>query len=264
MFYAGIDVGSRSTEAVILSQDLKLCSYGIVDTGVSGARAAASALEVAEERAKIRREALAVITATGYGKEQVSFASVRITEITCHARGAFYLFPETRTVIDIGGQDSKVIRIDEAGRVIDFAMNDRCAAGTGRFLEVMAKVLEMDLFELGSVPHDSGRAAVISNLCTVFAESEVISLLAEGRAVEEIVCGLQASVAERTAALLKQIDFATPVTMTGGVANNRGIVQSIEARLQTTLRVPENPQIVGALGAALTVRKQRGQDFRDS
>jgi len=257
MFYAGIDVGSRSTEAVILSKDLKLCSYGIVDTGVSGAEAAAAALEVAGKRAKVRREDLVSIVATGYGKKQVPFASARITEITCHARGAFYLFPETRTVIDIGGQDSKVIRIDEAGHVVDFAMNDRCAAGTGRFLEVMAKVLEMDLSEFGSIPHDPARSAVISNLCTVFAESEVISLLAEGRAVEEIVCGLQASVAERTAALLKRIASVSPMTMTGGVANNRGVVQSIEARLQTSLRVPENPQIVGALGAALAAQNQR-------
>jgi len=257
MFYAGIDVGSRSTEAVILSKDLRHCSYGIVDTGVSGARAAAAALAIAEEKTTVRRKAIASIVATGYGKKQVSFATARITEITCHARGAFHLFPGTRTVIDIGGQDSKVIRLDEAGHVVDFAMNDRCAAGTGRFLEVMAKVLEMDLPELGAVLHDPARAAVISNLCTVFAESEVISLLAEGRAVEEIVCGLQASVAERTAALLKRIAYASPVTMTGGVANNRGVVQSIEARLQTSLQVPESPQIVGALGAALAAQKAR-------
>ncbi|NOY52041.1 MAG: 2-hydroxyglutaryl-CoA dehydratase [Deltaproteobacteria bacterium] len=254
MFYAGIDVGSRSTEAVILSHG-RLYAYGIVDTGVSGGRAAEAALKIALKKGKLGRASLTAVTATGYGRKQVSPATARITEITCHARGAFHLFPETRTVIDIGGQDSKVIRIDEAGHVVDFAMNDRCAAGTGRFLEVMAKVLEMDLRELGAVSHDPGRAAVISNLCTVFAESEVISLLAEGRAVEEIVCGLQTSVAERTVALFKRIAAVPPVIMTGGVANNRGVVQALEAGLKVSLQVPEMPQIVGALGAALAAQK---------
>ncbi len=256
MFYAGIDVGSRSTEAVILSKDQNVHSCGVVDTGVSGARAAEASLNIALERGQIQRESLAGIVATGYGRKQVSQASAWVTEITCHARGAFHLFPETRTVIDIGGQDSKVIRIDETGHVVDFAMNDRCAAGTGRFLEVMARALEMGLSELGAVSHDSSRAAVISNLCTVFAESEVISLLAEGRAVAEIVCGLQASVAERTVALLKRISFATPLTMTGGVAENRGVVQALETKLKVSLQIPEMPRIVGALGAALAAQNR--------
>jgi predicted CoA-substrate-specific enzyme activase len=256
MFFAGLDVGSRSTKAVIVNADKEITAHAVVDTGVDGQKAADDVLRICLEEGGIARQDVREIVSTGYGKGRVSTSTFRMTEISCHARGAHHLFPETRTVIDIGGQDSKVILLDGAGGVTDFAMNDRCAAGTGRFLEVMARALEMDLDKMGSVPHDPAGTAVISSLCTVFAESEVISLLSEGGTVESIVRGLHAAVAERTVALLKRIPFVPPITMTGGVANNQGVVQALRARLSSSLTLPEAPQMVGALGAALMAHKR--------
>ncbi len=250
MFYAGIDVGSRTTKAVILNQNREIVSREISETGTDGPKAAEQVLNSCLEKGGIGKEELVKVVSTGYGKKRVASASMHLTEITCHARGASLLLPGTRTVIDIGGQDSKVILLSESGDVIDFAMNDRCAAGTGRFLEFMARALEMDLFQMAAVPHNPARAKTINNLCTVFAESEVVSFLAEGYPVEDIVRGLHASVAERTAALLKRVPFAPPITMTGGVAKNRGVVDALQELLNFTLNIPEEPQVVGAVGAA--------------
>jgi predicted CoA-substrate-specific enzyme activase len=256
MFFAGVDAGSRTTKAVVLNPDRELKCQAITDTGVNAEQAADRALRTCLERGGLDRAAVIRIVATGYGRRKVSSALASVTEISCHACGAFHLFPETRTVIDIGGQDSKVIRIGPEGVVVDFAMNDRCAAGTGRFLEVMARNLEMDLFRMGAVPHDARQTVSINSLCTVFAESEVVSLIAEGRSVEEIVRGLHVSVAERTVGLLKRIPYAMPITMTGGVAKNRGVVEALEDRLGLPLNIPEDPQIAGALGAALVALAQ--------
>lgn len=254
MFFAGIDVGSRTTKAAVLDPAGKIVSSSILETGVHGRQAAEQALVSCLEKAGIDRREVVKVVSTGYGKSRVDSASLHMTEISCHARGASHLFPGTRTVIDIGGQDSKAILLDRSGGVADFVMNDRCAAGTGRFLEFMAEVLDMDILRMAAIPFDAAQTRPISSLCTVFAESEVISLLAEGCAVKDIVRGLHASVAERTAVLVQRISYASPITMTGGVAKNKGVVDALQERIKRSLNIPEEPQIVGAVGAAWIAR----------
>jgi predicted CoA-substrate-specific enzyme activase len=256
MFYAGIDVGSRTTKAVILDKNGKILCSEILTTGINGKRAADQAVETCLNKVQIRHEDLAFIVSTGYGKKRIARGDSSQTEITCHAWGARYVFPETRTIIDIGGQDSKVIVLHGSGSVADFAMNDRCAAGTGRFLEFMARVLQMELLKMAAIHHDTTKTLSINSLCTVFAESEIISLLSEGHPVEDIVRGLHASVAERTVALLKRVPFVPSITMSGGVAWNRGVVEALQDRLQLTLNIPKDPQIIGALGAAVIARSK--------
>jgi predicted CoA-substrate-specific enzyme activase len=174
-----------------------------------------------------------------------------ITEITCHARGAFFVHPKTRTVIDIGGQDSKVIRLDREGRNVDFQMNDKCAAGTGRFLEVMAHALEVKVEDLGKLSLSAPRTIKISSMCTVFAESEVVSLIAENQPKEVIVRGLHDSIADRIIGMVNRVGCEEDVTLTGGVAKNEGVVHSLEEKLGIRLFLPPEPQVIGALGAAL-------------
>jgi predicted CoA-substrate-specific enzyme activase len=198
------------------------------------------------------------IVATGYGRTAVGFADKKVTEITCHARGVSHLMPEARTVIDIGGQDSKAMRVDGEGRVTDFVMNDKCAAGTGRFLEVMARALELPLDDLGSLSLASRNPCLISNLCTVFAESEVVFLRGEGRAREDIAAGIHAAIASRVAVMVSQMGLEETVVLTGGVARNRGVVRALRDDLQLTVRVPEHPQLTGALGAALIAAELSG------
>ncbi|RLB74434.1 MAG: 2-hydroxyglutaryl-CoA dehydratase, partial [Deltaproteobacteria bacterium] len=190
----------------------------------------------------------------GYGRLRISFADKEVTEITCHAKGAHFLFPGTRTVVDIGGQDSKVITLDEEGNVTDFVMNDRCAAGTGRFLEVMAGVLETDLENLGRLSLQAKKGVSISSMCTVFAESEVISLIADGHRREAIIRGVHESISKRIFRMTKRLRLRAEITFTGGVAKNRGMVKALEELFRTRLNIPQEPQIVGALGAALVAR----------
>ncbi|MGI9953416.1 acyl-CoA dehydratase activase [Moorellaceae bacterium AZ2] len=247
---AGLDLGSLSTKAAIVREG-QLVSFAVLPTGRGGAQVAERALEEALAKAGLQRGDVQSIVATGYGRISVPFADRRVTEITCHARGVYHLWPDTATVIDIGGQDSKVIRLGPGGKVADFVMNEKCAAGTGRFLEVMARALEVDIERMGELSLKALKGAPISNTCTVFAESEVVSLLAEGRPVEEIIRGLHDAVAERVAAMAERVGWQEPVAMTGGVAKNIGVVRSLEERLATSLRLPEEPQIMGALGAAL-------------
>ncbi len=251
--YAGIDVGSLTTEAVLL-RGREILGYAITRTGADAAGAAERALRAALERAGVPRAEVARCVATGYGRMRVPFAQRQVTEITCHARGASFLYPGARTVIDIGGQDSKVIRLEADGSVTDFLMNDKCAAGTGRFLEVMAQALELAVEALGEVDREAERAAEISSMCTVFAESEVVSLIARGVPRPEIVRGLHAAVAERTAALAHRVGVVPEVVMTGGVAKNKGVVAALAARLGVPILVPPEPQIIGALGAALVAQ----------
>jgi (R)-2-hydroxyacyl-CoA dehydratese activating ATPase len=257
--FAGIDVGSLSTDVVVLCRKGTCTGSAIVATGASTRRAAADALARAVSRAGGSMSDIACTVATGYGRERVFQADHRITEITCHARGASHQFPGARTVIDVGGQDSKVIRLWPDGRVADFAMNDKCAAGTGRFLEVMARALEMDLEELGPRALLSRKALDVSATCTVFAESEVISLIAAGAAPEDIAWGIHRAVADRIAALAERVGIAAPAVMTGGVAKNPAVCRSLEERLGILLLRPDDPQLAGALGAALIAR-DRGSD----
>ncbi len=247
---AGIDVGSVSSEAVLLAGDQILAAVAL-PTGANGRVAGERVLESALRRVGAARQELAFVVATGYGRKGVGLAHRAVTEITCHARGARYLMPDAQTVIDIGGQDSKVIRVDGGGTVVDFVMNDRCAAGTGRFLEVMARALEVQLEQLAELSRRASRTASISSTCTVFAESEVVSLVAEGVPREEIVSGLHASVAERIYGMVQRLTLVPPVVMTGGVAHNAGVVLAIEERLGCRVEVVPEPHLVGALGAAL-------------
>lgn len=255
MITAGIDVGSLSTDAVLL-RDGEMLASAIVSTGAVSRAAAERAFEQALSAANLRPADVDALIATGYGRASIPFADGQVTEISCHGRGAAWLSPEVRTVIDIGGQDSKVIRIDGDGSVVDFLMNDKCAAGTGRFLEVMALRLELELEELGLEDRQAAGAAQISSMCTVFAESEVVSLIARGVPRPEIVRGLHRSIAGRTAGMANRIGLAPEVMMTGGVAKNQGVVRALSESLGAGITVPPEPQIVGALGAALIARKQ--------
>jgi (R)-2-hydroxyacyl-CoA dehydratese activating ATPase len=249
MVTAGVDIGSLTTDVVILSGD-QMLSYTIVPTLSSSEAAAVSAYESALTLAGISAADVQGVVATGYGRTSIDFADKAITEITCHALGARRLFAEARTVIDIGGQDSKVIRLADDGRVEDFSMNDKCAAGTGRFLEVMARSLDTSLDSLGSLSVLSSADLRISSTCTVFAESEVVALVAKGVPKEDIIRGLHRSVAERVYAMITRLRAEPPFVMTGGVAKNSGVVAALEERLGTESLLPEEPQIVGALGAA--------------
>lgn len=247
---AGVDVGSVSAEAVLLAGERVLAKVAL-PTGASSRLAGERVLELALQQAGVRKDDVGFVVATGYGRRAVDSANRAVTEISCHARGARQLFAEVGMVVDIGGQDSKVIRVDPAGTAADFVMNDRCAAGTGRFLEVMARALEVPLEQLGELSRRARRTASISSMCTVFAESEVVSLVAEGVPVDEIVAGLHAAVAERVFGMVQRLGLSTPVVMTGGVARNAGVVRAIECRLGCSLAVPAEPHQVGALGAAL-------------
>jgi predicted CoA-substrate-specific enzyme activase len=251
MKVAGIDVGSLSTEAVVMDADGEVLGYSILPTGASSEMAGEKAYAEALEHASVNRDDIARTVATGYGRISVPFASRTITEITCHALGARRLYPNAATVIDIGGQDSKVIRLSSDGRVEDFAMNDKCAAGTGRFLEVMAGALDAELEMLGELSSRSTRDIRISSTCTVFAESEVVGLIARGVPREDIVQALHRSVAERVYGMARRVGARGPYVMTGGVAKNKGVVRAIEERLGEPIAVPDEPQIVGALGAAI-------------
>lgn len=254
--FAGIDVGSLSTDVVLLDAGGKVAGHSILATGASALRASRDALAEALSMAGARPTDVAFAVATGYGRDTVPFAGLRITEITCHARGARRLFPKAKTVLDVGGQDSKVIRLAPDGRVSDFAMNDKCAAGTGRFLEVMARTLEMDLERMGRLSLRSRGSLSVNSTCTVFAESEVISLIAAGAPPEDIAWGVHRSIADRIAALAERVGFTEPAVMTGGVAKNPAARKALEARFGIRLLVPDEPQLAGALGAALIAREK--------
>ncbi|MGM0366125.1 MAG: acyl-CoA dehydratase activase [Actinomycetota bacterium] len=249
----GIDIGSVSTEAVILKKDgqkTDILSYAIIPTGSNSKKAAEKALQDTCSQAKINREQIQKTVATGYGRINVAFADKNITEISCHARGALFYYPETRLVIDIGGQDSKVIRMDENKNPFDFLMNDKCAAGTGRFLEVMAHALEIDLTHFGKIFLETSQKVDITSTCTVFAESEIVSLIGHGEDKNKIVKGLIYSIADRISSMVERVGLDEPVCMTGGVAKNLGVVKAVEETLKVKINLPSEPQIIGALGAA--------------
>ncbi len=231
-----------------------ILGYSIVPTGSSVQKAIQSSLKIALDRAAVDQSQLSSIVATGYGRFNVPFPSRQITEITCHGRGARHLFPRTRTVIDLGGQDSKVIVLDDRGRVGDFVMNDKCAAGSGRFLEVMAGALETPLEEMGSLSLRAKRRISISSMCTVFAESEVVSLIAQGAEREDIIGGIHESIASRIYRMATRLRIEKEITFTGGVAKNPGMVQALKRLFNAPINLPNEPQIVGALGAALIAR----------
>ncbi len=250
-YFAGIDSGSTSTDVVILDKDKNIVTGIILPTGAGAAAGAERALEEALKDAWLERGDIDAMVTTGYGRTAISEGDRSITEITCHAKGAHFLDPSVRTVIDIGGQDSKVIRLDKNGAVVNFVMNDKCAAGTGRFLEMMARTMEMSLDEMSKTGLKYKEDITISSMCTVFAESEVVSLIAQNKATDDIVHGLNKAVASKTAALAKRVGGEERYMMTGGVSKNQSLVKTLEEKLGTTLVVNDKAQLCGALGAAL-------------
>lgn len=247
---AGIDSGSTSTDVVIMDTERRIVAATVIPTQGSASASAEKSLEEACRAAGIAPSAIARTVATGYGRDVIG-GDTSVTEITCHARGAHFLEPQVRSVIDIGGQDSKAISLDEQGNVKNFAMNDKCAAGTGRFLEMMARTLGISLEEMSAAAAQSHRSVTISSTCTVFAESEVVSLVAKNVAKPDIIAALDRSVATRTVALAKRVGAEGPCMMTGGVAKNAGVVAAIEERLGSRLVVRDDAQVCGAIGAAL-------------
>ena len=252
-YVAGIDSGSTSTDVVILDQNGKIKSTMIIPTGGGAMMSAEKSLAAAVEKAGIQEEDIVRIVTTGYGRAYIDSGDDSITEITCHAKGAHYLNPNVRTIIDIGGQDIKAISIDEHGAVTNFLMNDKCAAGTGRFLEMMARTLGLSLEEMSIKGLEWEENIVISSMCTVFAESEVVSLVAQNKNVADIIHGLNVSVASKVGALAARLGKKNPgeYMMTGGVAKNQGIINALEEKLGAKLYICDEAQLCGALGAAL-------------
>jgi (R)-2-hydroxyacyl-CoA dehydratese activating ATPase len=253
-YFAGIDLGSTMTKLVIIDRDENICARIIHHSGAEHRRLANKVMEEALEQAGLTIEDIDYVVATGYGRMIVPFADRHITELTCHTRGLYQNFPGVRLAIDIGGQDSKVMQIGN-GKLLDFAMNDKCAAGTGRFLEIIASTLNLKIDQLGELSLKSRQKVLISSTCTVFAQQEVIKRLSEGLPIEDIVAGIHNSIASRVARMADRFTVEPDVLFTGGVARNTGVVKALEERLGCHVLVPEEPLMSGALGAALLGKK---------
>ena len=249
IFTCGIDVGSTASKAVILKNGTEIVGKSLVDVG-TGTSGPERAIREVFENAGMKQEDMAYIMGTGYGRNSLTIVNHNMSELSCHAKGAYFLLPSVRTVIDIGGQDVKVIQI-ENGSMVNFQMNDKCAAGTGRFLDVMARVLEVEVSDLERLGGESTKRVAISSTCTVFAESEVISQLSLGTDKRDIIAGIHRSIAGRVAGLVHRIGVVPDVVMTGGVAQNKGVVHAIEEQLGCTILTSPLTQYNGALGAAL-------------
>jgi len=250
LIFAGIDIGSITAKAALI-KDNKLLGTLVIPTGYNPVSAGQKVFSSLISQIKLTPGDITAIIATGYGRASVEFADKAMTEIICHGAGAHFLTPHIRGIIDVGGQDSKAIALDTAGQVENFAMNDKCAAGTGRFLEVMAKALEVELDDLGRISLTAEAPSKISSICTVFAESEVISMIAGQQKRENIIAGIHESTAARVAGLATKIHIQEPVVMTGGVAKNIGLVKALEKRLGFDILVGDLAQENGAIGAAV-------------
>lgn len=251
MYTLGIDSGSTSTNAVILDENRTIKAFSVLRTGAKSSQSANAVLEDVLKKANLKKNDITRIVSTGYGRVSIPFADTTVTEISCHGKGAHFLFPTVHTILDIGGQDSKGIRLNDNGEVVDFVMNDKCAAGTGRFLEMMARTLEISIDELGPISLKSTENIEISSMCSVFAESEVISLIAQNKEIADIAHGIHTAIAKKAISLLKRVGLTGDFMMTGGVAKNPGVVAILEKELNSKLFIYEEPEIVGALGAAL-------------
>ncbi len=250
-FAAGVDVGSTQTKAVIIDEAGAIVGRSLIDTGANVTAAAEESYAIALKETTFADADVGYVIGTGYGRYRVTFGDKQVTEISCHGRGAAHMFPGTRTVLDMGGQDSKAISIKPNGEIIDFCMNDKCAAGTGRFLGAAAKALDMTLPDLGPTALTSEKPVRISTTCTVFAESEVLSWLGKGRKVEDILWGVHQSIAARTLGLLSRVGINDEVTFTGGVALNIAMIKALEDKIDFRLNVSGESHYMGALGAAL-------------
>ena len=251
VYVLGIDSGSTSTNAVIMDKNKKIIAHEVIRTGAKSIESAEKILENILTKAKLKKEDLSLIVSTGYGRVSITYAHESVTEISCHGKGAHYFNPKIRTILDIGGQDSKAISLNENGDVKDFVMNDKCAAGTGRFLEMMSKTLDIPISELGPLSLDSKEKIEITSMCSVFAESEVISLIAQNKEKSDIIHGIHNSIASKAYSLLKRVGLEKEFMMTGGVAKNIGVVKAVEDKINSKLYICEEPEIVGATGAAL-------------
>ncbi len=250
-YAAGVDVGSTQTKAVILNEKKQIVGRALIDTGANVVAAAQNAFDLAREEAKLREEEIEYVVGTGYGRYRVTFGNTQVTEISCHGRGAVQIFPKTRTVVDMGGQDTKAIKVNEKGEIVDFCMNDKCAAGTGRFLGAASAALDIPLNELGGTALQSDKPVRISTTCTVFAESEVLAWLGKGKKIEDILWGVHKSIATRSVGLLRRVGIEDQVTFTGGVSKNVGMIKALEENLGVKLNVSDECHFMGAVGAAL-------------
>jgi predicted CoA-substrate-specific enzyme activase len=253
-YAAGVDVGSTQTKAIVLDEDGAIAGRALIDTGanvvVAGERAYVEALKAGG----LQEQEVQYVVGTGYGRYRVTFGNAQTTEISCHARGAVHLFPMTRTVLDMGGQDTKAIHVGPDGGVLDFCMNDKCAAGTGRFLGAVAAALDVPLSELGPLALRGDRPVKISTTCTVFAESEVLAWLGRGKKVEDILFGIHRAMVSRSVGLMRRVGIDRDVTFTGGVTKNAGIVHELNAALGFEVNVSNDAPFIGAIGAALFAR----------
>lgn len=254
MYFAGVDIGSTMTKVVLTDKSGNLLSTIKGPTGPEYRQLANEVMQQALEQANLQIHDISYIVATGYGRLNVPFADRQITELSCHARGVSSLFPDVRTAIDIGGQDAKCMKIDN-GRLTNFVMNDKCAAGTGRFLEVTAATLGIRLEDMGDISLKAIKKIPISNLCTIFAQQEVVALLSRGEKLENILAGLHDALASRTAALARRLGIEPDLVLTGGVAKNTGMVRAMKLSLGCEILVPEEPLLTGALGAAILAKE---------
>lgn len=250
MITVGIDIGSLSTKSALMNEHGDVIGFDIVLTGGNNRTAAETTYDNVLAKAGLTRNDVGFVVSTGYGRENISFANKHISEITCHAMGMYLMNPEIKTILEIGGQDSKAIRLDDDGHVENFHMNDKCAAGCGRFLEVTAKAMGIELRELGEVSAQSQNSIRISSTCTVFAETEIVSLVAVGTPIADIVKGVHKSIATRAISLLRTVGITGQLGMSGGVALNSGVVSALEEALEKKIYIAENPQVRGAIGAA--------------
>lgn len=257
-YTAGIDVGSNYTKAVILSDEQKVLGAAVRKTGFDFSGAAERALDDALALAGLAREQLQYVASTGFGRYLVPFRDIHITELTCHARGAVFLFPATRTVLDVGAQGIKAIKVDERGKVRSFRLNDKCAAGSGAFLEKTARYMGFTMEEIGELAIKSRNPVTVSSVCTVFAESEVINHLTEGRLPEDILYGAMLSLAGRSAQLMKRVGMVPEFTLTGSMSLNSGFVRALTELLQAQVNVPADGlgRLSGALGASLLAMRR--------
>lgn len=250
-YVAGVDVGSTTAKSVILDSTGKIIGKSLKSVSPRVAEDAEKSFLIACDDAGIDKENIKLVAGTGYGRLKIRFGKLIVTEISCHARGSQYMFPGTRTVLDIGGQDTKAIRLSEKGEIIDFSMNDKCSAGTGRFLDVCAEALGFTLDDLGPQSALSKRAVRITSTCTVFAESEVSNQLARGKKAMDIVNGIHDSIAQRSLSLMRRVGIEEEITFTGGVSRNSGMVRSLEKVLNAHINVSPLSQWFGAIGAGL-------------
>ncbi len=260
---AGVDVGSTQTKAVLLSENggVQILGRTIVDTGANVQRAAERAFDSCCQAAGVNPNEVGFVVGTGYGRYKIAFGNAQMTEITCHAKGASFLCPGTRTVIDMGGQDSKAISVGAKGEVLDFVMNDKCAAGTGRFLANSAEVMGIGLDEVGPLSLLAKHPVKMATVCTVFVESDILSYLAQGRTAEDILGGVHIAIAKRTLSLARRLNIEPEITMTGGVARNIGMVRALEEVLGKKMNVSEDAQMIGAVGAGLFALEKLDQSF---